>query len=217
LSNPGIVTRTRCLKALRGLLLALVLACVLAGQPAWCVTAATPGPNDAVAAFDDALQHAMQDAHRLGYQGRYDLLAPVMKRAFDFATMTRLAAGAAWPKLSPDQQTALVDAFGRFSIATYANQFNGYSGERFAITGRSESPQGIVIATSMSTAKGDPVRFNYLLREIDGAWRIIDIYVDGTISQLAVRRSEFSAVLSQSGPAGLLQSLNERIKALAGP
>ena len=98
-----------------------------------------------------------------------------------------------------------------------SSDLNNYSGEQFAITGRSESPQGAVIATTMKPAKGDTVRFNYLMREVDGGWKIIDIYLDGTISQLAVRRGEFSAVLARSGPDGLLQLLNERIKALAGP
>jgi phospholipid transport system substrate-binding protein len=207
--------RAACFRWLRRLLLALTVA--FAGQPTWCLSAAASRPDDTVAAFDTALQHAMQDAKRLGYQGRYDVLAPAMNQAFDFPTMTRIATGTSWSKISPDQQKALIDAFGRFSIATYANQFNGYSGERFAITGQNESPQGIVVATTMQPAKGDTVRFNYLMREIGGAWKIIDIYLDGTISQLAVRRGEFSAVLSRSGPAGLLQLLDERITALAVP
>jgi len=200
------------------LCLALAVVFAVASQPAWrAVAAAAPEPDDTVAAFDSALLHALQDAHHLGYQGRYDVLASAMNRAFDFPTMTRIATGTAWAKMSPEQQAALVDAFGRFSIATYANQFNDYSGERFAVTGRNDSSQGPVVATTMTLAKGDPVRFNYLMREIDGSWKIIDIYLDGTISQLAVRRSEFNAVLSRSGPPGLLQLLNDRIKALAAP
>jgi phospholipid transport system substrate-binding protein len=217
LNKPDELRFESCVAWSKRLALVLAVAFVLASGAAWRATAATQAPEATVAAFDNALQHAMQDAQHLGYHGRYDLLAPAMNHAFDFPTMTRIAVGTSWSKLSVDQQKALGDAFGRFSIATYANQFNSYSGERFAVTGRTQSSQGVVVATTMTPAKGDAIRFNYLLHQVDGAWRIIDIYLDGTVSQLAVRRGEFSAVLARSGPSGLLQLLEDRIKALAEP
>ena len=197
-------------------LLALTIVLGCAGAPARALDEAAGGPKTTVTAFDTALQHAMRDAKKLGYQGRYDLLAPAMQRAFDFPAMTRIATGSAWAKMTPEQQKALADAFARFSIATYANQFNDYDGEQFAVTEQKESPQGMVVATVMKPAKGDAVRFNYLLHQAGDGWKIIDIYLDGSISQLAVRRGEFSAVLARSGPDGLLHLLESRIKALAG-
>ena len=56
--------------------------------------------------------------------------------------------------------------------------------------------------------------FGYLMHRVPGTWRITDIYLGGTISQLAVRRSEFSSVLVQAGPKGLLQRLAEKTKKL---
>ncbi len=172
-------------------------------------------PESVVGSVDDALLQAMKGGAKLGYQGRFDLLAPVLATAFDFHGMTRMAVGSAWTGLAPAQQEALVQAFTRFSIANYARQFDSYSGEQFRITGRSEPPQGVVVQTVMALTEGDPVKFNYLLHQVEGAWRIIDIYLDGTISQLAVRRSEFAAVLGKSGPGGLLQLLDEKTQAMA--
>lgn len=170
-------------------------------------------PEQVVATFHAALVAAMHDG---SYQGRYDSLTPAMNRAFDFASMTRIAVGPSWYNLQPAQQDALVDAFRRFSIATYASQFDQYSGERFEAAGPSEvAPQGLIVRTIMQPAGGKPIKFNYLLHRAGGGWRIVDIYLEGTISQLAVRRSEFASVLAQSGPDGLAHLLDQKVKRLA--
>ena len=170
-------------------------------------------PEQVVAGFHAALLHAMHDA---AYQTRFDALAPAMNRAFDFETMTRIAIGPSWYNLRRDQQDALINAFRRFSIANYASQFDQYSGERFEAAGQSQpAPQGIIVVTVMQPAQGDAIKFSYLLHRTAGGWRIIDIYLDGTISQLAVRRSEFASVLAQSGADGLTQMLDQKTRRLA--
>lgn len=177
------------------------------------VQASHTTPEQVVAGFHTALLHAMHDA---AYQDRYDALAPAMNRAFDFATMTRIAIGPSWYNMQHEQQDALIDAFRRFSIANYASQFDQYSGERFEAAGASEpAPQGLIVATVMQPAQGKAIKFNYLMHRTAGGWRIVDIYLDGTISQLAVRRSEFASVLAQSGADGLRQLLDQKAKRLA--
>lgn len=202
------------------LVCAVVLLSVAAAAP---VRAAADSPSHAAAtpaqvvgAFYSTLLHAMKDGTSLGYQGRYDALAPAMSKAFDFSTMTRIAVGPRWSTLQPGQQDSLVDAFRRFSIATYANEFDQYSGQKFEIVNAGEpAPQGIVVSTVMQQTQGKPIKFNYLLHRTAGGWRIVDIYLEGTISQLAVRRSEFTSILSRSGPDGLTSDLNEKVKRLA--
>jgi len=191
-----------------------------AGEPATPEHPAPPEhpatPEHVVSTFNATLLHVMKNAKELGYQGRYDALAAVMNNGFDFAGMTRVAVGPTWSTLSPIQQSALIDAFQRFSIATYATQFDDYSGEQMHTDGPSQpTANGVLVSTTLAPPNGDAVKFGYLVHKVDGAWRIIDIYLDGTISQLAVRRSEFRSVLARSGPEGLVQLLDEKAKKLA--
>lgn len=172
-------------------------------------------PQAVVERFDTTLLKVMQQARELGYQGRYDTLAPVMSQAFDFAGMARVAAGPAWFKLTPAEQEAIVKAFERYSIATYAAQFDSYAGERFVTTAARSVPQGTMITAALEGGGDQPVTFGYLLHKAGGAWRIIDIYLNGTISQLAVRRSEFSSILARSGPDGLISRLDQKTEQLA--
>jgi phospholipid transport system substrate-binding protein len=164
-----------------------------------------------VQAFYDVLLTCMQQAKDLGVQGRFGKLAPAVDQTFDLATMTRVACGPSWAKLTADRQQALVAAFGRMTAATYANQFNDYNGQQFVVEpGTTPRNADLIVHTRLIPANGDPVTFNYLMRGTDGDWRIEDVYLDGTISQLAVRRSEFTAILSSDGPDGLLAKLQSQ-------
>ena len=51
----------------------------------------------------------------------------------------------------------------------------------------------------MVKSKGETVSLNYRMHEDAGSWQISDIYLDGSISQLAVQRSEFHAILQGKG------------------
>ncbi|MFC7541974.1 ABC transporter substrate-binding protein [Siccirubricoccus deserti] len=116
--------------------------------------------------------------------------------------------------MSPDQQQALATAFADWSIATYADRFDGYSGERFETLGESPLANGDrLVRTRLVRPNDAPVQLNYLLRQAGGGWRIVDIYLTGTISELASRRAEFTAILRDGGPAKLLAELRQRTAA----
>lgn len=200
-------SRRRCLRALLASAATLTVSSV-AGR----VDAAELEPAAApIRAFYDVLLEVMKQADKLGLRGRYDKLDPVIRRTFDLAAMTRIAVGPEWTGVPSDQQTALIDAFSRMTIATYANRFNGYSGESFDIDPEVLARStGRVVRTRLVRPKDEPVVLNYLMRESGGAWRIVDIYLSGTISELATKRSEFGAILKSGGPSALIESLHEQ-------
>ena len=178
---------------------------------------AAVGPAGTLNAFYDVLLSVMKDGPKLGFEGRRQKLAPAVTQAFDLPLMTRLVVGLQWPSLSPDQQKQLVAAFTEFSIATYASQFDDFSGERFEVDSKPAPAPGsdLIVKTKLIQSSGDPVQLNYLLRQEQADWRVIDVFLEGTISQLAARRSEFSAILRDQGPSGLITVLKEKTKALA--
>ena len=173
---------------------------------------AAPAPAAAtISAFYDTLIEVMKQAKTLGFKGRYEKLDPAMRRAYNLPLMTRLSVGPDWQKLSPEQQSALTAAFSDFSISTYASRFNGYSGERFEVNPEPVSTAGgVIVSTKLIESDGNVVELNYLLREGEGGWQIIDVFLKGTVSELATRRSEFSAVLRRDGAGALLQLIQQR-------
>jgi len=171
-----------------------------------------------IRAFYDALLDVMRRAKALGVRGRYDALAPVIRATFDLAAMTRISVGPRWNTIPPEQQAALIDGFTRMTIATYASRFDGYSGERFEVDPAIETRKtGSVVHTRLVQSNGEPIAINYLMRHSAPGWKVVDVYLTGTISELATRRSEFSAILDAGGPTKLIDTLKQQTDQLLQP
>ena len=206
--NANYVTRRDALRATTALLVALAWPAV--GRAADADPAVAP-----IRAFYDALLAAMKQAEQLGVRGRYDKLAPVIRATFDLPAMTRIAVGPEWTTIPPEQQAALTDNFSRMTIATYANRFDGWSGQSFEVDPEVTSRNtGRIVRTKLIRPKEEPVTLNYLMRASGDTWKIVDIYLSGTISELATQRSEFGAILKTGGPAALIESLRQQIDKL---
>ena len=199
----------------RRVLLLMIVTLAASGLPQ---PARADDPPATLDGFYQVLLGMMKDGQKLGFAGRRDRLAPAVRKAFNLPLMTRLIVGPQWPSLAATDQRQLVEAFSDFSIATYANQFDDDSGEAFDVDRKTAPAPGgdVIVHTKLAQPNDKPVRLDYLLRNDQGTWRIIDVYLSGTVSQLAVRRSEFSSVLRQGGVAGLVNLLKQKTAQLAG-
>ncbi len=178
--------------------------------------AAEEAPSDIVGRLNAVLMEVMQQADELGFSGRYDRLAPVLSEAFNFSLMARISVGRHWRKLANSDRDRLVDVFGRLSIATFAARFDGYSGERFEVLG--ENPalrKAILVRNRLIKNDGEAVEINYLLKTAEGRWRVVDVFLDAKYSELAMKRSEYGAVIKNAGFDELIRRLNEKITQLA--
>ena len=155
----------------------------------------------------------MREASSLSVQARYQRLAPILASAFDFGTMTRLSVGPAFGQASGGQQAAMRQAFERFTGAYYANRIDGYSGERFEVDPVAESRGGQkIVKTKLVRPGGGSNVINYLM----SGSRVIDIYLDGSVSEVASRRGEFSSIIASGGPQALVQALQDKTQKLLG-
>jgi phospholipid transport system substrate-binding protein len=158
-----------------------------------------------------ALLETMKQAKQLGLKGRYDKLAPVLRQTYDLPLMSRIAAGQHWDEMSAADRENVVAAFTRMTTATYASRFDEFSGERFEVLQTADRPSGDkIVMTRIVQSDGKPVQLNYLLRNSGGEWKIIDVYLNGTISELASRRAEFGSILKSGGPNALVSALNKQ-------
>jgi len=191
----------------------VVLTMVVAGwEPAY----ADPSATEFTAAFNESLLGVMKDAETLGYQGRYDKLAPLLAKNFDLPFMARFALGRAWKDLDEAQQAKWQEKFIEVTTATYAGRFKGDSGGHFENLGEEPAAQDtLFVKTKLIIPDADNVELTYRVRPTGGSWRIIDVYLNGTVSELALRRSEYSSVLKREGFDKLVELVDQKIADLA--
>lgn len=192
----------------------ILLAGLLALSPA--TPAAAAGPSDVIRNFYTQLLDTMQHAAQLGPKGRYQKLEAAVSSTFDVPFMARLSIGPEWASLTPDQKKRAAHAYGRYVTAVYATRFDGYSGERFEVLGEQKVRRGTIVKSQILKSDGEPVAVNYMVHDNVAGYQIRDVYLSGTISELATRRSEFSALLRSGGIDGLIAALNKKADDLQG-
>jgi phospholipid transport system substrate-binding protein len=167
--------------------------------------------------FYQVLLNTMRNGPALGQPGRYARLAPAVRQDFDIPYMTQLAVGPAWAILTEPKRQQVTQAFERYVTAVYVERFDSYAGERLEVLGDRATKYGVIVSTQIIKLSGEPVGINYLLVNSSGRWRIGDVYLNGTISELATRRSEFSSILRTQGVDGLIAALNNKALTLVPP
>ena len=175
-----------------------------------------PGAGAVVERFHETLIGVMKESDTLGYDGRRDRLTPVLVETFDFDFMAEKSAGRHWKDLSEEQQARWRDAFRDHIVANYAGRFKGFTGQSFESRGEEEAPrETMLVKTTLHDPQGDDVQLNYRLHETDDGWRVIDIYMHGTVSELALRRAEYSTALERQGVDSVIDSLRKQADDLA--
>ncbi len=188
----------------------------LAGLMSLDASAAAPTPDKAplkvIEDFQATLISVMKEANKLGYQGRYEKLAPVVRQTHDLKAIVRIAVGRYWQKLSEQQRAQLVDNFTELSIATYASRFDGYSGEAFKAPHiRKEEGRRALVTADFIKSDGGKVVFTYQLHKVEGKWLIVNIITNG-VSDLAMKRAEYTSIISNDGFKALIGKLKEKIQ-----
>lgn len=198
---------------------------VLALGTAGLIAVLLPGAQSRAAPADvaqpvRALNAALLDIMRAGkataFAKRFDMLAPAVDRAFNLEAILQAVVGSGWPALAEADKAALRVEFRRFTIASWVANFDAFNGEAFTVKPetRPVGDGGQVVETQMAAPGGTPVGLSYVMRQGGADWKAVDILAEGTISRVAVMRSDFRRVLASGGGAGLVAQLREKTAAL---
>ena len=158
------------------------------------------------------LLFVMKQANKLGYAGRYQRLAPTVTVSYDFPYISKVVVGRYWRSFTAEQKSQFIRAFSKLSIATYANRFDGYSGERFKTISGEELKRGHrLVKTVLIKANGEEIELDYILYKNNDQWRIINVIAEG-VSDLSLKRADYTSYLKKNGFEALLKKLNEKIQ-----
>jgi phospholipid transport system substrate-binding protein len=160
----------------------------------------------------DGLLEVMKAGPRTPFQQRYDMLGPIIDQTFDLPAILQESVGLSWGSMPADQKTMLEQAFRRYTVASYVNSFDSFDGQRFEVAPETR-PVGNgdqVVRTRIIPKSGGGHQLDYVMRQVGNEWRVIDVLADGSISRVAVQRSDFRHLLTRGGPQALAESLRTK-------
>jgi phospholipid transport system substrate-binding protein len=194
-------------------LLTAVPALLLAASP--CALAAPSGPTAVITELNATFLEVTKNATTLGYAGRREKVAPAIDRAFDVPFMAEKVLGKHWAKLSDAERARWVGLFRDFLTANYAGRLNRFSDQTFEILGEEPSAvDTVMVRGRVIDPGGENVDLDYRLHQTPAGWRIVDVYLKGTVSELALRRSDYTAVIERDGFEALATYLKEKMASL---
>jgi len=203
------------MRSSRFLFRVFLLAGLLLARPGAALATDVQDARKPVEQLYAVLVECLKNADTLGLEGRRAKIAPAVASGYDVPFMAEKILGRHWASLSEADRARWTDTFGGLTVATYAERMTGFTGQVFEVLKVQPSQRDTaVVYTQVVTPKEAPIAINYRMRQDgDGGWRIIDVYLNGTVSELALRRSEYAAVLQRDGFEKLVVSIDEKIKA----
>jgi phospholipid transport system substrate-binding protein len=170
-----------------------------------------------IAELNQALESVMHMGRGVPFQQRFDLVAPVIDKVFNLEAILQTSVGLRWSSLDEAARRTLFTVFRAFTIASYTANFDKDNGEKFEILPQTRaSGSDIVVETKLIASNGEPIRIDYVMRGGAGNWRVVDVLLDGSISRVAVQRSDFRSLLSSGDPGPLIDSLRKKVADLSG-
>lgn len=196
---------------LLGALASLVLApAASAAEPEFAAVSAP------VTALDNGLLSVMKAGKKTPFPRRYGMLEPVIVASFDIPRVLQTVVGFGWSSIPGSQQTPLLAVFTQYMVASYVANFDTFDGEQFRVLPDLRAVGQLqVVQTEIVRRAKAPAKINYVMRSAGGAWRIVDVLLDGTISQVAVQRSDFSSLLSSGNASRLITALQKKVATLS--
>jgi phospholipid transport system substrate-binding protein len=168
--------------------------------------------------FNEALLATMRTGEQAAFSSRYRTLAPVVDQTFDLRVVLAASVGSGWTSVSPDQQGRLLDAFRRYTVASYVANFDCYDGQSFTVSPdtRSLDAERVVVESRIVPRRGDPTEFDYVMRQSPSGWKIVDVLSAGSISRVTEQRADFRHIMSRGGGDALLTKLQRKVSELSG-
>jgi phospholipid transport system substrate-binding protein len=189
---------------------------VLAFVSVSVAAAAEGAATQTIARLNAALLDTLKQAETLGFAGRVEKLTPAVAAAFDVTFMAEKSIGRSWKTLSHADKARWLALFQEFTVANYAGNLDHFSGQRFEISGEEPNQNDTtVVHTKLVDPGSEDTELDYRLHDTPAGPKVVDIYLKGTVSQLALQRSDFTSVLERGGFEELVRTIRTKIDDLA--
>ncbi len=190
----------------------------IAWQPASAQTTDDASARVPIEHLDDALLAAMKAGDRTSFSERYRALAPVVEQVFNLDAVLAASIGLSWATLPNAQKPEVAAAFRRYTVSSYVSNFNSYNGQSFQVlpSVRAVGNGEVVVQTRLVRANDSPVKLDYVMRNGPSGWQAVDVLTDGSISRVAVQRSDFHELLMAGGVPALTAGLGRKVANLSG-
>ena len=139
-----------------------------------------------------------------------ELIDDVVKNSYDLEKMGKIIIGVDWKQMDTNSQKEFINVFKRFISVNYFRRFNkinelNFEHQTVKVIGDKFKLAGVIL-----TADNEKLKIDYLLGFKNEKWKIFDVLIDGSISEVATKKSDFKKIIKEEGVSGLVKNLRIR-------
>lgn len=140
------------------------------------------------------------------------ILNQALDNSYDFPAIIAKTVGYRYSAFTPQEKETVLTAFKKYTVARYLSSFTDGSDTQFKIAPevKTASAGTNQIVTTTIGSGSDETQINYIVHKTPQGWRIIDVLLNGNISQTAVQRGDFSSTLAKGGSQALISMLDKK-------
>ena len=138
------------------------------------------------------------------------LIDDVVKNSYDLEKMGKIIIGVDWKQIDTNTQKEFIDVFKRFISVNYFRRFNKINELNFENQTVKLVGDKFKLARVILTADNEKLKIDYLLSFKNEKWKIFDVLIDGSISEVATKKSDFKKIIKEEGVSGLVKNLRIR-------
>ena len=139
-----------------------------------------------------------------------ELIDDVVKNSYDLEKMGKIIIGVDWKQMDTKSKKEFINVFKRFISVNYFRRFNKINELNFEHQTVTDIEDKFKLARVILTADNEKIKIDYLLGLKNEKWKIFDVLLDGSISEIATKKSDFKKIIREEEVGGLLKHL--RIK-----
>ena len=138
------------------------------------------------------------------------MIDDVVKKSYDLEKMGKIIIGIDWKQIDTKTQKEFINVFKRFISVNYFRRFNKINELDFEHQTVTDIEDKFKLARVILTADNEKFKIDYLLGFKNEKWKIFDVLLDGSISEIATKKSDFKKIIKKEGVSGLVKSLRIR-------
>ena len=138
------------------------------------------------------------------------LIDDAVKNSYDLEKMGKIIIGVDWKQIDTNTQKEFIDVFKRFISVNYFRRFNKINELNFENQTVKLVGDKFKLARVILTADNEKLKIDYLLSFKNEKWKIFDVLIDGSISEVATKKSDFKKIIKEEGVSGLVKNLRIR-------
>ncbi|CAM6055315.1 unnamed protein product [Sphagnum tenellum] len=168
--------------------------------------------------FNQTLLVGMKCGKQILFAQRFQRLSVAVDLAFDLPTILSASIGQSWLRFSPEEQKNLTETFRRYTISSYVANFDEYSGQTFICLPeiRQLDDVKILVQSRMAPSSGTAIEIDYVMQPTPLEWKVVDVLLAGSISRVAVQRSDFRHIIANGGAEALIAELDTKTSQMSG-